>query len=119
MPSDHFGSALAAGLILFDANKRAGALGIAHASALGLALVDTGEHYVVDLLAGGSLALGIHLATSRLDASGPQPRPRILASRASTERAKSSARLRSFNAIWRIPSTRVRTGPVLSRAERS
>jgi len=59
MPSDHFASALAAALALAEVDGRAGAAGLAYAALLGFALVYLGEHYVVDLLAGGALALGV------------------------------------------------------------
>jgi membrane-associated phospholipid phosphatase len=58
-PSDHFASALAAALALTKADSRAGALGFAYAAALAVTLVYSGEHYVIDLLLGGSLALAI------------------------------------------------------------
>jgi membrane-associated phospholipid phosphatase len=52
MPSDHFASAVMASIILADSHRRAAMIAAAYAAALGLALVYTGEHYVVDLLAG-------------------------------------------------------------------
>lgn len=71
-PSDHFASALSAAIALGEADRRAGAAGYAYAAALGFVLVYTGEHYVVDLLLGGALALGIHAAGAAL--TGPAVR---------------------------------------------
>jgi membrane-associated phospholipid phosphatase len=71
-PSDHFGSALSAAIALAEADRRAGAVGFAYAAALGLVLVYTGEHYVIDLLLGAVLALGIHGAGAAL--TGPRVR---------------------------------------------
>jgi membrane-associated phospholipid phosphatase len=59
-PSDHFASALSAAMALAEADRRAGAAGFAYAGALGTTLVYSGEHYVVDLVLGAALALGIH-----------------------------------------------------------
>jgi hypothetical protein len=69
-PSDHFASALSAAIALAEADRRAGVAGFAYAGALGFTLVYTGEHYVVDLLLGAGLALGIHAAGSRLTNAG-------------------------------------------------
>jgi membrane-associated phospholipid phosphatase len=63
-PSDHFASALSAALALAEADRRAGALGFAYATALGFTLVYSGEHYVIDLILGAALALAIHGACS-------------------------------------------------------
>ena len=83
-PSDHFASALSAAIALAEADRRAGAAGFAYAAALGFVLVYTGEHYVVDLLLGGALALGVHGAGSALSGTGArlleaaiQPGPRL------------------------------------------
>ena len=43
----------------------AGALGASYAAALGFALVYLGEHYVVDLLAGGALTLAVRRLAPR------------------------------------------------------
>jgi membrane-associated phospholipid phosphatase len=59
MPSDHFASALAAAFTLRELHPAAGVLGLTYALALGFSLVYLGEHYVVDLLAGAALALGV------------------------------------------------------------
>ncbi|MBB4662380.1 phosphatase PAP2 family protein [Conexibacter arvalis] len=59
MPSDHFAAALAAALALAELHPAAGAAGLSYALVLGVALVYLGEHYVVDLLAGGGLALAV------------------------------------------------------------
>lgn len=82
MPSDHFASALSTAIALAEADPRAGAIGFTYALALGTALVYTGEHYVIDLLAGAALALAVHgavtalrshltLAAEALEATGP------------------------------------------------
>jgi membrane-associated phospholipid phosphatase len=58
MPSDHFATAtMSALLLLHEFGAPAGALGAAYALALGGALVYTGEHYAIDVLAGLVLAL--------------------------------------------------------------
>lgn len=59
MPSDHFATAVSTALLLSAADRRAGAVGWAYALALGGSLVYLGEHYVIDLLAGLTLALGV------------------------------------------------------------
>jgi membrane-associated phospholipid phosphatase len=83
-PSDHFASALSAAIALAEADARAGAVGFAYAAALGFVLVYTGEHYVIDLLLGAGLALGIHGVGSalsgtkvRLLEAALQPGPRL------------------------------------------
>lgn len=63
MPSLHFGTSVASAQVLRDTGRVAGAIGWAYASTLGFALVYLGEHYVVDLLAGGSIAEGVRRAT--------------------------------------------------------
>ncbi|HEY3019301.1 MAG TPA: phosphatase PAP2 family protein [Solirubrobacteraceae bacterium] len=59
MPSLHFATSLMAALLLADLGPLEGALGFAYAITLGFALVHLGEHYVVDLLAGGALTLAV------------------------------------------------------------
>jgi membrane-associated phospholipid phosphatase len=56
MPSDHFATALMTALLLLEADRRLGAAALGYAATLGFALVYLGEHYVLDLLAGASLA---------------------------------------------------------------
>lgn len=77
MPSDHFASALAAGLALAEVHPAAGAAGLAYAALLGLSLVYLGEHYVVDLLAGGALALAVAAQVWRGRPSTPTLRDSI------------------------------------------
>ena len=60
MPSDHLATALMTGLVLFEGDRRLGAVGLGYAAFLAFALVYLGEHYVLDLLAGGSLAIAVH-----------------------------------------------------------
>lgn len=60
MPSDHFATALSTAFALGEVDRRAGVIGWTYALALGGTLVYTGEHYVIDLIAGGALALGVH-----------------------------------------------------------
>lgn len=88
MPSDHFASATSAAIALWEADHRAGAIGGAYALALAVALVYTGEHYVIDLVMGLALALTIHavghMATGPLVRAaevmfGPGPAHRRLA----------------------------------------
>ncbi len=62
MPSDHFGSALAASFTLREIGPEAGAAGLAYPLLLGFCLVYLGEHYVADVLAGGALALAVAAA---------------------------------------------------------
>lgn len=59
MPSLHFATALMAALLLAEVGPAAGALGFAYTGTLGFALVYLGEHYVVDLLAGAALTMGV------------------------------------------------------------
>jgi len=59
MPSLHFATALMAAILLAEAGRVEGAVGGAYAATLGFALVYLGEHYVVDLLAGAALVLGV------------------------------------------------------------
>jgi membrane-associated phospholipid phosphatase len=56
MPSLHFATSLMAARVLAEAGPVEGAVGWAYALTLGFALVYLGEHYVVDLLAGATLA---------------------------------------------------------------
>lgn len=62
MPSDHFGSALMAALLASEIDGKLGAATWAYALALGFCLVYLGEHYVIDLIAGGAVALGVNAA---------------------------------------------------------
>jgi membrane-associated phospholipid phosphatase len=48
-----------AALLLAEVGPLAGALGFTYALTLGFALVYLGEHYAVDLLAGGALTLAV------------------------------------------------------------
>jgi membrane-associated phospholipid phosphatase len=59
MPSLHFATSAMAAFVLADAGPVEGAVGWTYALTLGFALVYLGEHYVVDLLAGLGLVLGI------------------------------------------------------------
>lgn len=59
MPSLHFATSAMAAFVLADAGPVEGALGWTYALTLGFALVYLGEHYVVDLLAGMGLVLGV------------------------------------------------------------
>jgi membrane-associated phospholipid phosphatase len=59
MPSLHFATSAMAAFVLSDAGPIEGAIGWTYALTLGFALVYLGEHYVVDLIAGFSLVLGI------------------------------------------------------------
>jgi membrane-associated phospholipid phosphatase len=56
MPSLHFGTSVMAARLLSDVGRGPGAIGWAYALTLGFGLVYLGEHYVVDLLAGFTLA---------------------------------------------------------------
>ena len=59
MPSLHFATSLMAALLLAETGTVAGALGGAYTAVLGFALVYLGEHYAVDLLAGGALTVAV------------------------------------------------------------
>jgi membrane-associated phospholipid phosphatase len=59
MPSLHFATSLMAALLLAEVGPLAGALGGAYTAVLGFALVYLGEHYAVDLLAGGALTVAV------------------------------------------------------------
>jgi membrane-associated phospholipid phosphatase len=56
MPSLHFGTSVMAARVLSEMGRGAGVLGGVYALTLGFGLVYLGEHYVVDLIAGGALA---------------------------------------------------------------
>ena len=58
MPSLHFATSLMAARVLAEAGPVEGAVGWTYALTLGFALVYLGEHYVVDLLGGPTLAKG-------------------------------------------------------------
>lgn len=62
MPSLHFASSLMAARLLSELGPVAGALGWTYVSTLGLALVYMGEHYAIDLIAGGLLAEAVNRA---------------------------------------------------------
>jgi membrane-associated phospholipid phosphatase len=66
MPSLHFATSLMAALLLAEVGPPAGAVGSAYAATLGFALVYLGEHYVVDLLAGGALTLAVRRIAPRV-----------------------------------------------------
>ena len=59
LPSNHFATALAAAFALAEVRPALGAAGVGYALVLGFALVYLGEHYVVDLIAGAAVALGV------------------------------------------------------------
>jgi membrane-associated phospholipid phosphatase len=59
MPSLHFATSLMAARVLSEAGPVEGAVGWMYALMLGFALVYLGEHYVIDLLAGATLAEGV------------------------------------------------------------
>jgi membrane-associated phospholipid phosphatase len=60
MPSLHFATSLMAARLLSEVDPVAGAIGWTYAATLGLALVYLGEHYAIDVLAGGALAEAVH-----------------------------------------------------------
>jgi membrane-associated phospholipid phosphatase len=60
MPSLHFASSLMAARLLSEVDPVAGAVGWTYATTLGLALVYLGEHYAIDVIAGGALAETVH-----------------------------------------------------------
>jgi membrane-associated phospholipid phosphatase len=62
MPSLHFASSYMAARILSEQGPVAGTVGWSYVGTLGLALVYLGEHYAVDVIAGGLLAESVHRA---------------------------------------------------------
>jgi len=66
MPSLHFATSLMAACVLADVGPVQGAVGWTYALTLGFALVYLGEHYVIDLLAGATLAEGVRRAAPAL-----------------------------------------------------
>lgn len=66
MPSLHFATSIMAARLLWEVDPLAGTVGYAYAGTLALALVYLGEHYVVDVLAGGLLAEAVHRSAEPL-----------------------------------------------------
>lgn len=66
MPSLHFATSVMAAHLLAETGPVAGAVGWTYALTLGFALVYLGEHYVVDLIAGATLAEGVRAAAPRV-----------------------------------------------------
>jgi membrane-associated phospholipid phosphatase len=62
MPSLHFATSVLAAILLSEADPVAGVTGWAYALTLGFALVYLGEHYLVDLLAGGAVVVVVRRA---------------------------------------------------------
>ena len=71
MPSLHFATSVMAARMLREAGPVEGALGWLYAGSLGFALVYLGEHYVIDLIAGFTLA-------ETLRVEGPRAAPALL-----------------------------------------
>jgi membrane-associated phospholipid phosphatase len=65
MPSLHFATSLMAALLLAEVGVLPGALGFAYLITLGFALVYLGEHYAIDLLAGGALTVAVRRLAPR------------------------------------------------------
>jgi membrane-associated phospholipid phosphatase len=65
MPSLHFATSLMAARVLAEAGPLEGAVGWTYALTLGFALVYLGEHYVIDLIAGATLAETVRRAAPR------------------------------------------------------
>ena len=66
MPSLHFATSMMAARILSEVDPVAGAICWTYAATLGVALVYLGEHYAVDVLAGGALAEAVHRSAAPL-----------------------------------------------------
>jgi membrane-associated phospholipid phosphatase len=62
MPSLHFASSYMAARLLSEVGPVSGAIGWTYVGTLGLALVYLGEHYAIDVIAGGVLAESVHRA---------------------------------------------------------
>jgi membrane-associated phospholipid phosphatase len=71
MPSLHFATSMMAAQLLAETGPLAGAVGWGYTATLGFALVYLGEHYVVDLIAGGAL-------TEAVRRLGPRASPAVL-----------------------------------------
>jgi membrane-associated phospholipid phosphatase len=67
MPSLHFGTSVMAARVLSGVGRRPGAFGWTYAATLGFGLVYLGEHYVIDLIAGGALAEAVWRVAPRFD----------------------------------------------------
>ena len=87
MPSLHFATSLMAARLLSEVDPVAGVVGWTYASLLGLALVYLGEHYAIDLIAGGALAESVRRAAPRLT-----PAARALTRGLATLQARAAAR---------------------------
>jgi membrane-associated phospholipid phosphatase len=84
MPSLHFGTSVMAARLLGDVGPRHAAAGWAYALTLGFGLVYLGEHYVIDLVAGGALAESVYRF-------GPKAAPAINAAARSIQRLEPGA----------------------------
>jgi membrane-associated phospholipid phosphatase len=67
MPSLHFGTSVMAARILSTVGRREGMLGWSYAGTLGFGLVYLGEHYLIDLIAGGALAEAVFRVVPRVE----------------------------------------------------
>jgi membrane-associated phospholipid phosphatase len=61
MPSLHFATSALAAMLLAETGPVAGTVGWSYAAALGFALIYLGEHYAVDMVAGGALVALVRL----------------------------------------------------------
>jgi membrane-associated phospholipid phosphatase len=66
MPSLHFATSMMGARLLSEVGPIAGAIGWGYATALGVALVYLGEHYLIDLIAGAALTEAISVVAPRL-----------------------------------------------------
>lgn len=66
MPSLHFATSMMAAQLLAETGPLVGALGWGYTATLGFALVYLGEHYVVDLIAGATLARAVRRMAPRV-----------------------------------------------------
>jgi membrane-associated phospholipid phosphatase len=66
MPSLHFATSLMAAHLLSEVGPVPGAVGWTYVSLLGLALVYLGEHYAIDLIAGGLLTETVRAGAGRV-----------------------------------------------------
>jgi membrane-associated phospholipid phosphatase len=66
MPSLHFATSVTAAHVLTDSGAAAAPVAWMYAATLGVALVYLGEHYVIDLVAGLSLAEAVRAGTPRV-----------------------------------------------------
>ena len=87
MPSLHFATSIMGARLLSEVGPIAGAIGWGYATALGVALVYLGEHYLIDLVAGAAL-------TEAINATAPRAVPTARRLNATLDRLQTQAAAR-------------------------